>query len=104
MNVSFNASQTSAVISPSAAPLSTSQAAIPDPAYSSSTAAVNLDGPALYAANCSSTSCHGSLANSNKKNRTFEQIKAAIGTIGQMASLGALTDAQLQAIATALKL
>jgi len=102
MNVSFNASQTSAVISPSGAPTSISQAATPDPAYSSSTAVVNLDGPSLYAANCSATSCHGSLANSTKLNKSYSQIKAAIGNIGQMASLGSLTDAQLQAIAAAL--
>ncbi len=92
MNVSLNTSQTSALKNPSAATVSTSPAAVPDSAFSSSTT-VSLDGPTLYAANCSS--CHGPLATSSKFNRTAAQIKLAMGTMG-------LSDAQLQAIATAL--
>lgn len=100
MNVSFNASQTSAEVNPSSAPLSTSLAATPDPLYLTTTV-VSLDGAALYAANCSA--CHGSLASSNIPNRTFTLIKGAItNNSGGMASLGSLTDAQLQAVATAL--
>jgi mono/diheme cytochrome c family protein len=100
MNVSFNGSQTSAVISPGGAPLSTSASATPDPNYTPSTV-VSLDGASLYTANCAV--CHGALASSSKLNRTFAQIKSAISSnTGGMSSLGALTDAQLQAIATAL--
>lgn len=95
------ASQIGAVINPGGEPLSTAAAAIPDPLFTSS--AVLLDGPTLYASNCSSSSCHGSLASSAKSNRSFAQIKGAItNNSGGMASLGTLTDAQLQAIATAL--
>lgn len=94
------ASQISAVISPATAPLSTATAAIPDPAFTPSTV-VLLDGPTLYTTNCSG--CHGPLASSSKLNRSFAQIKGAItNNTGGMSSLGALTDAQLQAIATAL--
>ena len=102
MNVAFNSSQTMAVINPGNALLSTSTAATPDPNYASSSI-VTLDGSALYAANCAATTCHGPLATSSKQNRTFNQIKTAISdNRGGMASLGGLTDAQLQAIATAL--
>ena len=100
MNVSFNSSQTSAVINPGSAPLSASTAAIPDPNYSTSVV-VSLDGASLYATNCST--CHGTLASSSKQNRTFAQIKAAISSNqGGMVSLGSLSDAQLQSISTAL--
>ena len=100
MNVSFNGSQTSAVINPSSAPLSTALAATPDPNYIPSSV-VSLDGASPYAANCAI--CHGALATSTKLNKTFSQIKAAISSnFGGMASFGTLTDAQLQAIATAL--
>jgi len=100
MNVSLNGSQTSAVISPSSAPLSNTLAATPDPNFMPSTV-VSLDGASLYAANCAT--CHGALATSSKQNKTLAQIKAAISSnFGGMASLGALSDAQLQAIATAL--
>ncbi len=102
MNVSFNSSQAMAVINPGSAPLSASTAATPDPNYSTSTV-VSLDGASLYAANCAG--CHGTLATSSKKNRTSAQIKTAItSNTNGMASLGALSDAQLQAIATALLL
>ncbi|HIJ89186.1 MAG TPA: cytochrome c [Desulfuromonadales bacterium] len=102
MNVSFNSSQISAVMNPGSAPLSTSTPATPDPNYSPSTA-VSLDGSALYAANCSAVACHGPLATSSKQNKTYNQIKTAItNNSGGMSSLGGLTDAQLQAIATAL--
>ncbi|MFA7403544.1 MAG: cytochrome c [Pelobacteraceae bacterium] len=100
MNVSFNSSQTSAVKNPGAQALSTSAAAVPDPAFTPSTS-VSLDGPTLYANNC--LRCHGPLASSSKLNKSFTQIKAAItNNTGGMASLGGLTDAQIQAIATAL--
>jgi mono/diheme cytochrome c family protein len=102
MNVSFNTGQASAVVNPSGAPLSTSMAATPDPNYLTNTS-VLLDGAALYSANCSAATCHGPLASSTKLNKTFAQIKLAISSnSGGMASLGGLTDAQLQAIATAL--
>ena len=100
MNVSFNSSQTSSVMNPSNAPLSSSVSAVPDPNYSTSTAIV-LDGAALYNSNCSS--CHSTLASSTKSNKTFTQIKNAIsGNSGGMSSLGSLSDAQIQAIANAL--
>lgn len=101
MNVSFTADQSNAVRAPTTAPLSVSPAAIPDPGFTPSTT-VLLDGPALYATNCSN--CHGALASSTKINKTFIQIKGAItNNTGGMGSLGALTDAQLQAVETALK-
>jgi len=100
MNVSFNSAQTSAVKNPSGAPLSTSPAATPDPSYQGSTGGT-LDGASLYATNCEL--CHNPLATSTKANRTFSQIKGAItNNSGGMSSLGALSDAQLQAIADAL--
>jgi mono/diheme cytochrome c family protein len=100
MNVSFNSSQTAAEINPSGAPLSSSPPATPDPNYSPSTIIV-LDGAALYDSNCST--CHGALASSAKLNKSFTTIKNAItSNTGGMASLGGLTDAQLQAIASAL--
>jgi hypothetical protein len=100
MNVSFNAAQTGAVKNPAGAPLSSAPAAIPDPNYQPS-GTVSLDGAALYAANCQG--CHNPLASTEKPNRTFAQIKNAItSNAGGMASLGGLSDAQLQAIADAL--
>lgn len=100
MNVSFNSSQTSAVISPGNAPLSASPTTTPDPNYQPPTV-VSVNGEALYTANCGS--CHGVLATSTKLNKSFSLIKAAIvNNSGGMASLGALTDVQLQAIANAL--
>jgi len=100
MKVSFVSSQIKAVVNPGGAPLSTSPAATPDPNYMASPV-VSLDGASLYAANCAS--CHGAVTNSSKQNRTFSQIKNAItGNAGGMGSLGALSDAQLQAIATAM--
>jgi mono/diheme cytochrome c family protein len=99
MNVNFNASQTNAVRSPGAAPVSTAVAAIPDPSYAPA-APTAPDGAALYASQCSG--CHNPLATTTKANRTAAQIRAAITGVGQMNSLGALSDAQLQAIAAAL--
>jgi len=98
MNVSFNASQTIAVKLPGSAPVSTAPPAIPDPNYTPTTTAP--DGAALYASNCAG--CHNPLATTTKPNRTAAQIRTAITGVGQMNSLGALTDAQLQAIAAAL--
>ncbi len=100
MNVSFNSSQTAAVKNPSSAPLSTSPSSVPDPNYQPPTN-ITVNGPTLYASNCES--CHGLLATSTKLNRSFSAIKTAIvNNSGGMASLGALSDLQLQAIADAL--
>lgn len=94
------ASQIDAIINPLTAPLSTSPAAVPDPLFTPSTT-VSLDGQVLYTSNCSG--CHGPLASSSKLNKSFAQIKSAItSNTGGMASLAGLTDAQIQAIATAL--
>jgi mono/diheme cytochrome c family protein len=100
MNVQFNSSQILAVKSPATAPLSTSQAAIPDPAYVPGS--TPLDGAALYAGACAG--CHNPLATSTKTNRTAVQIRAAINNnaVTGMGGLSTLSDAQLQAIATAL--
>jgi mono/diheme cytochrome c family protein len=98
MNVSFNSSQTNAVKSPGAAPTSTATPATPDPNYTPGSTL--LDGAALYAGACAT--CHGSLASTSKPNRTAAQISTAISNVGQMNSLGSLTTAQIQAIATAL--
>lgn len=100
MNVSFNSSQAAAVINPATAPASTSVPVIPTTS-SVPVATVTLDGAALYTTNCAS--CHGVLATSSKSNKSLAQIKAAIAANnGGMASLAALTDAQLQAIAASL--
>lgn len=100
MNVSFNVSQASAVRSPSSAQFSVSAATAPDPGYSQPTTTL-LDGAALYSVCCSS--CHGTLATSSKVNKTFSQIKSSItDNTGGMASLGSLSDAQIQAITAAL--
>jgi mono/diheme cytochrome c family protein len=56
MNVSFNASQTSAVKSPGTQPTSTSPAAIPDPNYVPSTTSTLVDAVSLYASRCAG--CH----------------------------------------------
>jgi len=98
MNVSFNVSQTGAVRSPGMAPVSTATPATPDPNYMPTTTAP--DGAALYASQCAS--CHNPLASSTKSNRSAAQIKAAISGVGAMNGLSTLTDAQIQAIATAL--
>lgn len=92
MNVTFTASQSSAVISPNGAPLSASPAATPDPLFTPPVE-TSLDGAFLYGKYCAS--CHGALASSTKANRSATQIKQAMGNMG-------LSDAQLQAIATAL--
>lgn len=92
MNVTFTASQTSAVINPNGATLSVSPAAIPDPLFTPA-AETSLDGAFLYSTYCAA--CHGPLASSTKANRSATQIKQAMGNMG-------LSDAQLQAIATAL--
>lgn len=100
MNVSFSSDQINAVKNPTTSPLSTSPAAIPDPAFTPTTT-ILLDGQALYTSNCSG--CHGPLASSSKLNKSFALIKGAItSNTGGMYSFASLTDAQLQAIATAL--
>src|SRR2546426_973070 len=59
------------------------------------------NGAALYASKCQG--CHGSLATSNIVNRTVAGTKAAIaGNVGGMGFLSSLTDAELQAIVSAL--
>ncbi len=58
------------------------------------------DGAALYSSNCSS--CHGQLANSDKRNATAAQIQTGISNVSGMRSLSNLTTTQIQAIATAL--
>lgn len=93
------ASQISAIISPESAPPSTTADVTPDPAFTPP--AFLMDGPTLYSNYCSG--CHGSLTSSTKFNKSFALIKDAItNNTGGMASLGALTDAQLEAIATVL--
>jgi thiosulfate dehydrogenase len=52
----------------------------------------------LYQANCAG--CHGALASSAKKGRTAAQIRAGMSWFPAVA---ALTDAELEAIAAALK-
>src|SRR2546422_970796 len=64
-------------------------------------AAAAPNGAALYASKCQG--CHGSLATSNIVNRTVAGTKAAIaGNVGGMGFLSSLTDAELQAIVSAL--
>ncbi|MBI5189787.1 MAG: hypothetical protein HZA22_03810, partial [Nitrospirae bacterium] len=63
--------------------------------------AATPDGAALYAGECEP--CHGTLANSTKKNRSAAQIQAAInGDAGGMGYITYLAAADIQAIATAL--
>jgi mono/diheme cytochrome c family protein len=59
------------------------------------------DGASLYGTNCAG--CHGALASSSKRGRAASAIRNAINVnAGGMGSLAGLTDAQLNAIATAL--
>ena len=58
------------------------------------------NGAALYDAHC--LACHGSLAATNKPNRTAEQIKLAISQIPPMQNLSFLEDEAIQAISNAL--
>jgi hypothetical protein len=69
-----------------------------------------LSGQALYADASQSTtaqscaSCHNGIANSTKRARSFEQIKAAIAAVPQMAGFQTLlTDDEIRAIAYALR-
>ena len=59
-----------------------------------------VSGAQLYAQHCAS--CHSPLSNSNKKGRSFGQIKGAISSIGAMLSLSGLSDEEIQKIADAL--
>jgi len=97
-SLAFNANQAIALVNPAAAPQSTAVAAIPDPNFTP--VATTPDGAALYAGACAG--CHGALASSAKSNRSAAQIKAAILGVAAMNGLSTLTDAQIQAIATAL--
>jgi len=58
------------------------------------------DGEVLYAAHCAS--CHGALANSERRGRTAAQIAAAIDSVSEMSALQALSDAEIEAVAKAL--
>jgi mono/diheme cytochrome c family protein len=90
--------QRNALQNPGAMLLSTSPAADP----TSQPTTTTLDGAALYDANCAI--CHNVLATSTKRQRTASTIKTAITTnAGGMGNLTGLSDAQLQAIATALQ-
>jgi mono/diheme cytochrome c family protein len=60
----------------------------------------STDGIKLYNSHCAS--CHNQIGTSTKKNKTAAQITAAISSVEQMKSLGFLTSAEIQAIATAL--
>ena len=94
-------SQRDALANPSAAPLSTAPA--PNPTSTPTPSGTGApDGAALYASNCAG--CHGPLATSTKRGRSVSQIKSAIASPSTgMGYLGTLTDAQIQAIATALQ-
>lgn len=97
-------SQRDALANPAAAPLSTASPATPDPNYTGTPTTPTTgspDGATLYAADCAG--CHGPLASSTKRGRTAAQITAAIASVGSMAGLSALSAAEIQAIATALK-
>lgn len=63
-----------------------------------------VDGKALWAQRCQS--CHGTLENTNKKDRTVDQIRASITNINEMKSiptLQSLTEVEIIAIAQALR-
>jgi mono/diheme cytochrome c family protein len=93
------ASQQAALANPSGAPLSTAPPVTPG---ITPPPPPTLDGAALYSSNCST--CHGPLATSSKRGSSVTQIKNAIATASTgMGSLNNLTDAQIQAIADAIK-
>lgn len=94
-------SQRDALANPSAAPLSTAPA--PNPTSTPTPSGTGTpDGAALYASNCAG--CHGPLSSSTKRGRSVSQIKSAIASPSTgMGYLSTLTDAQIQAIATALQ-
>jgi len=95
------ASQRTALANPSAAPLSTAPAATPNITSPSPTTSTP-DGAALYSLNCSN--CHGPLTTSSKRGSSAALIKNAISTSSTgMGSLDTLTEAQIQAIADAIK-
>ena len=93
------ASQQAALANPAASPLSTAPPVTPN---TTPPPPPTLDGAALYSSNCSN--CHGPLATSSKRGSSVTQIKNAIATPSTgMGSLNTLTDAQIQAIADAIK-
>lgn len=61
---------------------------------------VDQSGLELYENRCSE--CHGSLADSNKKNSNFDEIKVAFASIPQMSFLPSITDDQVRSIAEVL--
>lgn len=61
---------------------------------------VNMTGTQLYDVNCKS--CHGSLSNSTKLNRSAAQISSAISNVSSMNSLSSLSDSDLSKIESAL--
>jgi cytochrome c len=71
------------------------------PPVSPAIPAAPSDGAALYATQCSG--CHGALANSRKVGTTLVQLQNAIsGDVGGMALLSGLSNADLQAVVSAL--
>ena len=58
------------------------------------------DGGALYTKTC--MGCHGALATSAKKGKTFAQIKAAVASVPTMKAI-VLTDLQARALEFVLK-
>jgi mono/diheme cytochrome c family protein len=71
------------------------------PAGPGTSTPTQLDGAALYSANCSG--CHGPLATSSKMGVTAAMIQGAVAAnTGGMGSLSSLTSAEVQAIADAL--
>lgn len=100
--ITLSSQQSSSLANPAGAPLSVAASATPDPGFTSTTTTATLDGAALYASYCAG--CHGTLATTLKRGRTAAQIKTAIvAPYTGMGSLSSLTDAQIQAIATALQ-
>ena len=75
-------------------------AAIADALVSTTPPPIELDGPTLYGTYCAS--CHLSLDQSTKLNRSAQQISDAIVNVGQMSGLSNLTAEQVAAIADAL--
>ena len=94
-----------AALTPEMTPPSGTPSTTPTPAETASpsptpTPSLAL-GTSLYASKCAA--CHGPVGTSTKIGRSAAQIKAAIAAQPQMQSLLSLTDAEINAIATALQ-